>query len=177
MKHYKTLIILIVIGLALSVGMVLYSRKKGSSYEVFDDRTESVLNTLLPELQMKIRRILSKARKLGYDLRAISGERTCTEQNKLYAKGRTASGSIVTNAQCGMSYHNYRMAVDLAFYKDGSYWQTAPFNLIGEWGKEEGLEWGGDWTSLVDPPHLQLPDKDISALNKKYQETGELVTV
>lgn len=175
MKKYKTLIIIIAVGIVLTIAMVLIARRKGILF--FDDRSERVLNSLEPELREKTRRILAKAQKEGYDVRAISGERTCEEQNRLYAQGRTTSGNIVTNAKCGFSLHNYRKAVDLGFFKDGKYWQDAPYHLIGEWGKAEGLEWGGDWKTLNDPPHLQLPNQNINELYKKYQETGKLLTV
>jgi hypothetical protein len=38
--------------------------------------------------------------------------RTMEEQAKLYAKGRTSGGRIVTKAKPGQSFHNYGLAFD-----------------------------------------------------------------
>ena len=141
-----------------------------------DAKTRSVLDSILPELRKKAERILAKGRKEGYDLRAISGDRTCEEQDELYAKGRTAPGNIVTNAPCGKSYHNYRSAIDFAFFKDGKYWQDAPWEKLGMWCNKEDLEWGGTWR-LRDYPHCQLKDQNINELYANFQRTGKLEVV
>jgi peptidoglycan L-alanyl-D-glutamate endopeptidase CwlK len=48
--------------------------------------------------------------------------RTNEEQNKLYAKGRTEPGSIVTYAREGQSFHNFGLACDIVLLvdKDGN---------------------------------------------------------
>ena len=100
--------------------------------------------------------------------------RTKAEQDALYAKGRTEKGSIVTNAK-GSTYssmHQWGVAFD--FYRNdgkGAYKDTDGFfTKVGEIGKSLGLEWGGNWKSLVDKPHFQLPDwgSTASMLKKQY---------
>lgn len=109
--------------------------------------------------------------------------RTVAEQDALYAQGRTKPGNIVTNAK-GSSYssqHQWGIAFD--FYLkmdvdgDGSVSDdayndsTGMFKKAAELAKALGLAWGGDWRSIVDKPHLYLPDWG-SATNILKQRYG-----
>jgi len=93
---------------------------------------------------------------LGIQLRVTQGLRTFAEQNALYAKGRTAPGSIVTNAQGGQSYHNYGLAIDVVEINNGrANWNTN-WSAISEIGIRNGFEWGGNFRSISDNPHFQM---------------------
>ena len=96
--------------------------------------------------------------------------RTVEEQEELYAQGRTKPGQIVTNAR-GTSYrsqHQWGIAFDFFLMmdvdgdgktSDDSYNDsTGLFGRAAAIAKSLGLAWGGDWSSLVDKPHLYLPD-------------------
>lgn len=101
---------------------------------------------------------LSKCKSAGYNVILTSTYRNEAEQNTLYAQGRTAPGSVVTNAKFGDSMHNYKCAIDFApVAPDGSiHWaDKALFTKIGEIGESCGFEWGGRWASFLDIPHLQ----------------------
>jgi len=103
--------------------------------------------------------------------------RTLKEQQELYNLGRTKvnpdgkspkkpMGNIVTNAKAGQSIHNYGLAFDFALIIDG---KEASWNTIKDWdgdfisdwmecvnvAKSHGWEWGGDWKTFKDEPHLQ----------------------
>ncbi len=135
---------------------------------------------LHPELVRRIDIIIALAKKEKYDLRVTSGFRSVDEQNKLYAKGRTAPGKRVTNARGGQSFHNFGLACDLAPIINGKiYWEEELFDwsLIGKWARAANLEWGGNWTSFVDRPHVQL----VAGLTTKkamtlYREGGNKLT-
>lgn len=96
----------------------------------------------------------------------ISGHRTYAEQTKLYNKGRTTSGDIVTKARAGYSNHNFGIAVDGGFFgKNGSYLDESSPNLAEKLHKKLAdlvkikipqLEWGGDWKSFQDTPHWEV---------------------
>jgi hypothetical protein len=93
----------------------------------------------------------------GYNAVGISSTyRDSEAQNALYAKGRTKSGAIVTNARAGQSIHNYRLAFDIFknisghLYDDPRFFKTA-----GELWTEMGGEWGGSWKSFPDAPHME----------------------
>jgi len=92
---------------------------------------------------------------LGIVLRITSAYRSFEEQDRLYAKGRTAHGSIVTYAKGGQSPHNYLAAFDVVEVMDGGdiNWRTE-WNAIGKIGERHGFEWGGRWRR-PDRPHFQ----------------------
>jgi peptidoglycan L-alanyl-D-glutamate endopeptidase CwlK len=98
--------------------------------------------------------------------------RTFAEQDALYAIGRTKLFDanqkrlgVVTNAKAGQSLHNYGLAFDIVlidgpeaswdivkdFTGDG---QSTWMKVINTY-KDNGYEWGGDWVSLKDTPHIQ----------------------
>lgn len=60
------------------------------------------------------------------------------------------TGVTYTNAFAGQSYHNYGLAVDLIWRKDGNDERTCSKQRfidtgIVEWAYQCGLGWGGDW--------------------------------
>lgn len=120
------------------------------------------ITKLHPRLQTLISKLQSECKKQGLIIGISECVRTVAEQDALYAKGRTAPGSIVTNAK-GSSYssmHQWGIAFD--FYRNdgkGAYNNNDGFfNKVGAIGQKLGLEWGGAWKSIKDLPHFQLPD-------------------
>ena len=73
---------------------------------------------LHPELQEKLALLQKKALEAGIKIKFAECLRTVVEQEALYAKGRTTSGHIVTNARGGSyaSMHQWGVAAD--FYLD-----------------------------------------------------------
>lgn len=132
---------------------------------------QAMLSRLAPRVQRKALHFLDLAERDGVRLKIVQGLRTFAEQDALYAKGRTKSGRIVTNAKGGQSIHNYGLAFDAAPVIDGVVsWDEKQYANFGKWAKAAGLEWGGNWKKFVDLPHLQdtgdLKLKDIVALFK-----------
>ncbi|WP_420489290.1 M15 family metallopeptidase [Neobacillus niacini] len=93
--------------------------------------------------------------------------RSVEDQDRLFEKGRTVAGNIVTNAKGGESYHNFGLAIDFAIKTpsenviwdmqyDGNQNGKADWNEVVELAKALGFEWGGDWTQFKDYPHLQM---------------------
>lgn len=115
-----------------------------------------------PRLQTLAQELVSECSRQGCPVAIGECFRSVAEQNALYAQGRTKPGSVITNAP-GTSYssmHQWGVAFDIyrndgkgAFNESGGYFQK-----VGAIGKSLGLEWGGDWKSIVDKPHFQLPD-------------------
>lgn len=93
---------------------------------------------------------------LDITLRVTQGLRTFEEQNELYAQGRTKPGSKVTNAKGGQSFHNYGISVDLVEMKNGQPNWNFDFKKLKPIAEKYGIEWGGDFKSIVDKPHFQL---------------------
>ncbi|WP_290902432.1 M15 family metallopeptidase [Aquabacterium sp.] len=122
-----------------------------------DERSEKNIATLLPEVQPMARALVQKAAANGIQIKVLSGLRSYTEQDALYAQGRTASGNIVTNARGGYSNHNFGIAFDIGVFEGNRYLGTSPkYKAVGVLGMDLGLEWGGSWKSIVDEPHFQL---------------------
>ncbi|EEO3609202.1 N-acetylmuramoyl-L-alanine amidase family protein, partial [Listeria monocytogenes] len=111
----------------------------------------------------KTRNVIKKMAKQGIYLCVAQGYRSKTEQNALYAQGRTKPGSVVTNAKGGQSNHNYGVAVDLCLYtSDGKnvIWEstTSRWKKVVAAMKAEGFKWGGDWKTFKDYPHFEICD-------------------
>lgn len=141
------------------------------------------VSQLHPELKKKAVKLQKECLKAGIKIKIGECVRTVAEQNALYAKGRNGvPGPIVTKAK-GTDYrsmHQWGVAfdifLDMDVDKDGKKSDdafnnaTKLFNKVGAIGKKLGLEWGGDWKSIKDLPHFQLPDWGSTAtqLKKKY---------
>jgi peptidoglycan L-alanyl-D-glutamate endopeptidase CwlK len=105
-------------------------------------------------------------------IRVTRGWATASEQNTLFAQGRTAPGRIVTNSRAFQSFHNYGLAFDFVLMYDrdgnGTYetvsWDTKidfDKNGKGDWMcvvsdfKALGFVWGGDFRGIADSPHFE----------------------
>lgn len=122
-----------------------------------DPRSETHIATLQPQVQGLARALVQKAADNGISIKVLSGTRSYAEQEALYAKGRTAPGPKVTNARGGYSNHNFGIAFDIGVFSGGKFLTDSPkYKAVGVLGMELGLEWGGNWTSIVDQPHFQL---------------------
>jgi peptidoglycan L-alanyl-D-glutamate endopeptidase CwlK len=122
-----------------------------------NDRSERVIATLVPEVRPYARALFFKAREVGIDINIIGGTRSFEEQDRLYARGRTATGPRVTNARGGYSSHNFGIAFDIGVFSGNRYLPESPlYKAVGALGIELGLEWGGNWKTIVDQPHFQL---------------------
>jgi len=108
----------------------------------------------------------------GYTCKMISAHRTPEDQFKLFKKGRAfQNGSwviverskVVTHKDgfASLSRHNYQpsTAIDIGIFRNNEY-QSKPalYQAVGE-AKGLGLDWGGDWTSFRDTPHLEIPKR------------------
>lgn len=135
-----------------------------------------------PLLQELAARWVEQCERAGIVVRLGECLRTVEEQDALYAQGRTRPGKIVTNAK-GTSYssqHQWGIAFDFylqmdvdgdgSFSDDAYNDSTGLFGRAAKIGKDLGLGWGGDWKSIVDKPHLYLPEwgSTTSRLKKQY---------
>lgn len=73
---------------------------------------DNKLLTLEADFQQRAREWLHKMHEISVYPLIYCGFRSCTEQDALYAQGRTIAGRIVTKARGGQSYHNYGLAFD-----------------------------------------------------------------
>ena len=132
------------------------------------------ITLLHPKLQRILKEMKTVCDDHGLSFIVTDGFRTQEEQEKLYAQGRTASGSIVTNARYPNSTHCWGIAFDFCRSIKGLEYENSDhfFEQVAQIGKSFGLAWGGDWSSFVDKPHLYLkefsPDGTASKLIAEY---------
>lgn len=93
----------------------------------------------------------------GYDMAILEGYRSPERQNVL-----AAAGPNVTNAKAFQSYHQFGLAADCAFLRDGKLvisekdpWAMRGYRFYGAAAEAAGLSWGGRWT-MMDFGHAEL---------------------
>lgn len=103
----------------------------------------------------KVMNFIIESEKEGIKLVILSGHRTFKEQDRLYSKGRTTNGRIVTYVKGGESYHNFGKAIDvIEVDNEKLLYKNKNWNKIGEIGERCGLKWGGRWR-MRDNFHFQ----------------------
>lgn len=114
--------------------------------------------TLSPETQQKLSQLKEAASAEGISFKTICTHRSQTEQDLLYARGRTEPGPKVTWTK--RSRHTDGEAFDVVILKeDGSAdWRGESYIRIGTLGKGLGLVWGGDW-KVRDYGHFELENR------------------
>ncbi|ALK99499.1 peptidase M15B and M15C, D,D-carboxypeptidase VanY/endolysin [Massilia sp. WF1] len=95
--------------------------------------------------------------KYGYEMALLEGYRSPARQDML-----AKMGSAVTNARAFQSWHQYGLAADCAFLRDGKLvisekdpWAMRGYQLYGEVAESLGLTWGGRW-AMMDLGHTEL---------------------
>lgn len=122
---------------------------------------------LHPIVKERSNELIQQAADKGIVIVLTDGYRSAEEQDRLYEKGRSSGGNIVTYAKGGESYHNFGLAVDFALKTpsgeviwdmeyDGNNNGKADWTEVVEMAKALGFEWGGDWVNFQDFPHLQM---------------------
>lgn len=95
--------------------------------------------------------------KYGYDMALLEGYRSPARQDLL-----ARMGASVTNARAFQSWHQYGLAADCAFWREGRLvisekdpWAMRGYQLYGEVAESLGLTWGGRW-AMMDLGHAEL---------------------
>ena len=153
------------------------SQQIAAQFGTFDVRSETNIRTLNLEAQQTARVFLGAfVTQDEFVVRIISGTRTYAEQNALFAQGRTRPGKKVTNARGGSSNHNFGIAWDVGIFVGGKYLAESPLYKRAATialAATTRLEWGGNWTSIVDKPHYQLVTGKAIAEVRALFESGK----
>lgn len=109
-------------------------------------------------------------------------------QASLYAKGRTAPGSIVTNSKV-TTFHGAGLAFDICKNVKGQEYSDASFfTRCGAIAKRVGFSWGGDFKSFPDRPHIQwdaggqysgsmIRAGRLPGVMPTYERSGDMITI
>ncbi|ARD47554.1 M15 family metallopeptidase [Sporosarcina sp. P33] len=124
-------------------------------------KSERAMGAVHPRLKALAIELIKRAYHEGINIRITAGHRTNAEQQRLYNQGRFGNpGIIVTKAKPGQSIHNFGLAIDYVLVNeddtDVSWVVNKQWRRVGAIGKQLGFQWGGDWTSFRDYPHLDL---------------------
>jgi peptidoglycan LD-endopeptidase CwlK len=97
--------------------------------------------------------------KHGIEMVLLEGYRSPERQAQL-----AGFGAQVTRAAPFESWHQYGLAADCAFIRDGRIviserdpWAARHYALYGQVAASVGLTWGGGWRSIKDYGHVELP--------------------
>ncbi|MBY7142254.1 M15 family metallopeptidase [Virgibacillus sp. NKC19-3] len=161
----KILLPWMIIILFVTTLFLLYNRIEDNDIDMDEDA--SLPTELHPIVEEKKNELLEQAAEIDIDVVITEEIRSIDRQNELYEQGRSTSGNIVTNARGGQSYHNYGLAIDYALrddngeliwdiHYDGNDNGKSDWFEVADLAKELGFDWGGDWESFKDYPHLQM---------------------
>jgi peptidoglycan L-alanyl-D-glutamate endopeptidase CwlK len=133
-----------------------------STREAGSDRTELATAsrewTLLDaDFRQRLLLVFRAMERRGYRMVLLEGYRSPERQQML-----ANLGTHVTNAKAFQSYHQFGLAADSAFYRDGKLiiserdaWAMEGYRLYGEYAESVGLVWGGRW-QMRDLGHVEL---------------------
>ena len=118
-------------------------------------RNWALLNPDFTQRLLTVFKIMKE--KHGYDMAILEGYRSPERQNLLAGMGKS-----VTNAAAFQSWHQYGLAADCAFMRDGKLvisekdpWAMRGYQLYGEVAESVGMTWGGRW-KMMDFGHTEL---------------------
>ena len=119
------------------------------------NREWNLLDADFRQLLLSVFRIMKEEH--GYEMVLIEGYRSPERQEKLALVGKH-----VTNAKAYQSYHQYGLAADSAFFREGKIiisekdpWAMKGYQLYGETAEKLGLTWGGRW-KMMDFGHVEF---------------------
>lgn len=146
-----------------------------ATYNLLQIHNTAKINELQESVRPLAQNLLRLAADQGIQLKILTAYRTPSEQQALKDSGRG-----VTNAGSLLSYHNHRLAFDVAptEYLSMPDWNPSGplWAKIGSIGKSVGLEWGGDWQKK-DLPHFQLTAAPIRELKGYFEKFGEIMPI
>lgn len=119
------------------------------------DRNWNKMNSEFVQRMLTVYKVMSE--QYGYDMVLLEGYRSPGRQAKLLKQG-----THVTKAGSYKSYHQFGLAGDSAFIRNGKIvisekdpWAMQGYKLYGKVAKSAGLVWGGDWR-MMDLGHVEL---------------------
>ncbi len=127
---------------------------------MFSERSIKNMKDINPDLLQVTQRALQLS---IIDFGITEGRRSIERQKQLFSQGKS---------QTMNSRHLTGHAVDVVAYVNGNVnWTWKYYEQIADAFKQASkelsipIEWGGDWTTLKDGPHFQLPFREYPVCN------------
>ena len=121
---------------------------------IYDKRNRATLDELAPNTKYKAYAWYEYCLKIGAEILIYDARRTLAEQEANVAKGVSKTMK---------SYHLVGQALDFVPIDASgkALWSLSSYSLPKikqaiQYAKSLGFEWGGEWKSFVDAPHLQF---------------------
>ena len=150
---------------------------------------DEILDDLYPPFSGVIKTVLRRMVQLGSPMRITRGLVSFSEQREVYLIGRGAPevfysdkpktpNKVVTYSKPGFSNHHWGIAVDCCFmgkdpFLEHDFESFKKWSNFGRVSKEEGCAWGGDWSRVVDKPHVErLHGFTLTSLRQMFEKGG-----
>jgi len=114
------------------------------------------ISLLHPVLVAKVNNMLSELKHSGLPFAVFETWRSPSNQQAVFDAGNS-------KAKAWRSWHQYGLAVDFVarpLVGSRHVWSWSPdhdWQTLGKIGIRHGLRWGGNFQSIVDMPHFELP--------------------
>lgn len=139
------------------------------------DRKWDRLNPRYKQRLLMVFKIMKE--RYNYEMVLLEGYRSPARQNML------SSNINTTRAKAFQSYHQFGLASDIAFKREGKVviserdpWAWRGYQLYGEVAESVGLTWGGRWKSIQDYGHTEyrMPGlKKTAEMAEKLSTEGQ----
>lgn len=144
---------------------------------------QSGVTMLAPKFRDKVNALCDALRTDGHRPLVFETLRTDERQAFLYGFGRQyddGRGTVTNSATAALTWHGYGLAVDLVC-ADHLHAATDGFSAaLGTHARRLELEWGGDWASFPDRPHVQWGPgmrRSPSTVAQSLRRQGKLAEV
>lgn len=136
---------------------------------ICDLPSSAILMELHPTLRAKVEWLISDRQRTGLAFRPAYGFVSFGWQEELWTIGRAEDGSVlydsegvpksVTSAHAGQSWHNYGLAVDVAYFQGDIILLPRNnrdlYDELGDRAAHVGLMWGGRFPDWYDATHFE----------------------
>lgn len=143
----------------------------GSLDSTMVDRKWDKINPRYKQRLLMVFKIMKEQH--GYELVLLEGYRSPDRQNMLAGNPNT------TRARGYQSYHQFGLAADVAFKRNGKVviserdpWAMQGYELYGQVAESVGLTWGGRWKSIKDFGHTEFR---MPGLKKTKEMADQLI--
>lgn len=137
----------------------------------FDDslKINRDLSLLAPKVKELALAALADCHKAGYQMEVFEAFRSPQRQLQLYTLGRTSRGKVVTNAYSWYSFHQYGLAVDIAYFINGKWSWQENFEKPGAIFMQHGF----DKPPTFEQGHFQISNGlHIAEVKRLYDATS-----